>query len=192
MRKLISAMKVSLDMKYQGRSGYADWVDAWSEDYGLTPQIDACILGGQMYRGYEQYWSTMMAWPDEPLPMTGKLAAPGELDWARAIPSLPHYVMSRSLAATAWPNSRLIRTVEDVADLKAQPGKDIYLMGGGGMVGLLLDAGLVDEFRLIVSPLIAGGPNALFGATEAACAGELSQVRQIDGGRVRLDYRLAR
>lgn len=55
MRKLISGMKISLDGRMEGPDGYADWVTAWSEDYGLTPHIDACLLGGGMYPGYEQY-----------------------------------------------------------------------------------------------------------------------------------------
>src|SRR5262245_41133169 len=56
MRKLIAAMKTSVDGKIEA-GGTADWVQAWSEDYGLTPQIDACLLGGGMYPGYEQYWT---------------------------------------------------------------------------------------------------------------------------------------
>lgn len=59
MRRPIAAMKVLVDMRFQGPDGYADWVDGWSEDYGLGPQIDTCLLGGQMYCGYEQYWSAM-------------------------------------------------------------------------------------------------------------------------------------
>jgi len=55
MRKLIAGMKVSVDGKMEGPEGYADWVEAWSEDYGLTEQIDACVVGGGMYPGYEQY-----------------------------------------------------------------------------------------------------------------------------------------
>ena len=45
MRKLIAAMKVSVDGKSEGPEGYADWVEGWSEDYGLTERIDACLLG---------------------------------------------------------------------------------------------------------------------------------------------------
>ena len=41
-------MKISLDGKTEGPDGLADRVEAWSEDYGLTPQIDACVLGGGM------------------------------------------------------------------------------------------------------------------------------------------------
>jgi len=49
MRSLIAAMKVSIDGKMQGPEGTVDWVEAWSEDFGLTPRIDACLLGGGMY-----------------------------------------------------------------------------------------------------------------------------------------------
>jgi hypothetical protein len=59
MRKLIAAFKTSLDGKIEGAEGYADWVDTWSEDYGFTARIDACLLGGRMYHGYEQYWSAI-------------------------------------------------------------------------------------------------------------------------------------
>ena len=47
MRKLIAGLKISVDGKMEGADGTADWVDAWSEDYGLTPQIDACLQGGR-------------------------------------------------------------------------------------------------------------------------------------------------
>ena len=45
MRKLIAGMKISVDGKMEGPEGTADWVKAWSDDYGLAPQIDACVLG---------------------------------------------------------------------------------------------------------------------------------------------------
>ena len=45
MRKLIAGMKISVDAKVAGPGGIADWVEAWSEDYGLMQQIDACLLG---------------------------------------------------------------------------------------------------------------------------------------------------
>ncbi len=74
MRKLIAGMKISLDGKTADANGYADWVGAWSEDYGLTPQIDACILGAGMYPGYEAYWTAIREAPDKALSMTGKAA----------------------------------------------------------------------------------------------------------------------
>ena len=66
------AMKLSIDSKIEGSEGVADWVEAWSDDYGLTPQIDACLLGGGMYPGYEQYWSGIHDKPETPAWITGE------------------------------------------------------------------------------------------------------------------------
>lgn len=171
MRKLIAGMKVSLDEKIEGPDGYADWVEAWSEDYGLTPQIDACLLGGGMYRGYEQYWTALGNGPDKPLPMTGKLPTPAEIAWAGFIRETPHYVLSNTLTSALWPNTHVVRSVDDIVALKQQAGKDIYLIGGARTTGSLIDAGLVDELRMIVHPLIAGGGKALFASPScAACS----------------------
>ena len=64
MRNLIAGMKISVDGKMEGPEATADWVDAWSEDYGLTPQIDACVIGAAMYPGYERYWTSIQNEPD--------------------------------------------------------------------------------------------------------------------------------
>ena len=76
MRKLITAMKISLDGRFEGPQGYADWVSAWSDDYGLTPEIDACVLGGRMYPGYEQYWTPIQDHPDQVHPLSGVVPTP--------------------------------------------------------------------------------------------------------------------
>lgn len=189
MRKLIAAFKTSVDGKIEGPDGFADWVDAWSEDYGLSSQIDACLLGGAMYPGYESYWSAMQDnAPDEPLPMTGRPALPAELEWARVAQQTPHYVLSRTLSSARWPRTRFLRTLEDVADLKQQAGKDIYLMGGADVTTRLLDAGLVDEVRLIVYPLIAGRGKPLFAATSTRHKIELRHCERLSGGRLGMTY----
>ena len=190
MRKLIAAMKVSLDQKFQGPGDYADWVDAWSDDYDLTPQIDACLLGARMYRGYEQYWSAMRNDPEGPSPITGTVPTEGELAWSTRIPDLPHYVLSTALTESLWPNTRFLRSLAEVAALKAEPGRDLYLMGGGQIVRRLIDEGLVDEFRLITYPVIAGGPHSLFGSEGARHLAELVMTHALPGGLVRSDYRI--
>ena len=191
MRRLIAGMKVSLDEKVQGPEGFADWVDAWSEDYGLTPQIDACLLGGGMYPGYETYWTAIQNEPDKPLSMTGKPPTVGEVQWARFITRTPHYVFSNTLTSARWPNTRLVRGLDEIAALKQQTGKDIYLVGGARTTASLIDEGLVDELRLIVYPLLAGGGSNLFGATERRRKLELRKVQELTDGRVSLIYRIA-
>src|ERR1700729_1109702 len=171
MRKLITAMKISLDGRFEGPQGYADWVSAWSDDYGLTPEIDACVLGGRMYPGYEQYWTPIQDHSDQVHPLSGVVPTPAEVEWADFAARTPHYVGSGTLTEAAWRNTRTPPGLDEVGELKREQGKDIYLMGGGAITAAAIDAGLVDEARLIVSPVIAGGEKALF--TSSAIRREL-------------------
>jgi len=188
MRKLIAGMKISVDGKIEGPEGYADWVEAWSDDYGLIPQVDACLLGGVMYPGYEQYWTAIQNEPDKPLPMTGKLPTRAEIEWARFAAQTPHYVLSSTLTSALWPRTSFVRGLEEIAALKQQSGKDIYLVGGARTTASLIDAGLVEELRLIVYPLIAGEGKELFATTERRRGLELRKFQQLQGGRVSLIY----
>ena len=187
MRKLIAGMKLSLDGKIEGSEGYADWVEAWSEDYGLMPQVDACVVGGGIYPGYERYWTAIQNEPDTPVWITGSTPTPAEVEWARFAARTPHYVLSNTLTSALWPKTSFVRGHEGIAALKQQPGKDIYLMGGARITASLIDAGLVDELRLIVYPLIAGEGKALFATAERRGL-ELRKVKQLQGGRVSLIY----
>ena len=190
MRKLIAAMKVSVDGKMEGPDGFADWVPAWSDDYGLTAQIDACVLGGRMYPGYEQYWSPIQDEPEKPHPMSGQVPTPAEVDWARFAARTPHYVVSSTLSSAQWPLTAFLRGSGEVAALKQAPGRDVYLMGGAVLTRSLIDAGLVDELRLIVYPLVVGAGRALFAATTPRRRLDLRDVHRLSDGRVCLTYAL--
>lgn len=188
MRKLISAMKISLDGKISGPQGSdADWVNGWSDDYGLTERIDACVIGG-LYPDYEQYWSGIWEEPEKILVETNKKPTPGEVKWARFAQKTPHYVLSGSVSSAQWPLTQFLRKTEDVVELKKQSGKDIYLIGGAQTVASLIDAKLVDELRLIVYPLIAGDGKPLFGATRYRHILDLRETHQMSDGRVMLIY----
>jgi dihydrofolate reductase len=188
MRKLITGMKISVDGKIEGPAGTADWVKAWSEDYGLTPQIDACVLGGGMYPGYEGYWTAIRNEPDKPIWITGNPPTQAEIAWALFAARTPHYVLSSTLTSALWPNTSFVRRLEEITALKQQPGKDIYLIGGAWTVASLIDAGLVDELRLIVYPLIAGEGKPLFAMTEHRGGLELRKVQQLPDGCLSLIY----
>jgi len=188
MRELIAGMQISLDGKIEGPEGYADWVEAWSDTYDLIPRVDACLLGANMYPGYEQYWTSIQNEPDRPVPITGKLPTPGEVEYARFAAQTVHYVLSSSLTSALWPSTRFVRGLDEVAALKQQSGNDIYLVGGARTTASLIDAGLVDELRLDVHPLIAGEGKTLFATTERRRGLELRKVEQLDDGRVSLVY----
>lgn len=191
MRKLIAAMKVSLDGKTDGPKG-ADWVKAWSDDYELTHQIDACLLGGGMYPGYEGYWTGIRNEPGKPA-WTSDPPTKAEVEWARLTERTPHYVLSKTLKTAVWPNTKFLRSPDEVAALKRQPGKDVYLVGGSRTAASLIDAGLVDELRLLVYPLIAGdGTKSLFETAERRRGLELRKANALPDGRVSLIYTIGR
>jgi dihydrofolate reductase len=190
MRKLIAAMKVSVDGRSEGTEGYADWVDAWSEDYGLMGRIDACLLGGRMYPGYEQYWTAIRQAPERPLPMTGKLPHPAELRWSDFAQRTPHYVLSATLPSVNWPQTRVLRHLNEVSELKAQAGKDIYLMGGATLTGSLMDAGLVDEVHFIFYPLFAGPARGPFERLTRRRELKLLSQRQLGEGLLHVAYEI--
>jgi hypothetical protein len=131
MRKLIAGMKISVDGKMEGPEGYADWVEAWSEDYGLTQQIDACVLGGRMYPGYEQYWTTIQNEPEKPHPLSNRIPTKREVEWARFIQRTPHYVLSSTVTSALWPKTSFIRGLEDMFRAQAATRQG-YLSHGRG------------------------------------------------------------
>ena len=141
-----------------------------------------------MYPGYEGYWTGIRNEPDKPAWITGSAPTPAEVEWARFASRTPHYVLSRTLTSAQWPNTSFLRGLDEIAALKQQPGKDIYLIGGGRITTSLIDAGLVDELRLIVYPLIAGEGKALFATTERRRGLELRKVQQLPDGCVSLIY----
>lgn len=180
-------MKTSVDGKAEGRDGIADWVDAWSEDFGLTSQIDACVLGAGMYPGYEWYWTSILNEPQKPVWITGNPPTPAEIAWARFAAETPHYVLSRTLTEVAFPNTTLVQSLDDVAKLKQRTGKDMYLIGGAQVTAACIDEGLVDELRLIIFPLIAGEGKSPFPRSRRPL--ELQKVEQLANGRASLVYR---
>lgn len=190
MRKLIAGMQSSVDGRIEGPDGFADWVETWADNYGLMPQVDACLLGAKMFVGYEQYWSAVLNEPNKPLPVTNRLPTRAELEWARFAQETPHYVLSSTSTSTHWPKASFIRSVAEVADLKRRPGKDIYLVGGARTLASLIDAGLVDELRLHVHPLIVGEGKSLFATAQQRRQLQLRNVQQLADGRVQLVYTL--
>jgi hypothetical protein len=119
-----------------------------------------------MYPNYEQYWTAIQDAPNGPNPIGVGIPMPAEVEWARVVATTPHYVASRTLTSAQLPMSGFLRGLDEVAALKQQPAKDIYLMGGAEITRACLEADLVDEFRLIVYPLMAGEGTALFTAPE--------------------------
>jgi dihydrofolate reductase len=189
-RALISAMQVTLDGYTEGPKGEADWVDSWADGRELLPPVDAFVLGGGMFPGYEQFWAAILDDPSAASDMLGRDPYPREVSYARVAAETPHLVLSKTLTDASWPTARIVRDIGEIRTLKQQPGKAVYVVGGPGLLTSLINAGLLDELRLIVHPVATGGGRALFGGIAERQALEFGAAEPMASGRLNLTYRL--
>ena len=162
MRRIIAAMQVSLDGLIEGPGQDVSWISEWEDPFDVTADVDACLLGARMYPGYEDYWSAILANPSAELELTGRRPTSVEIAYAEFAARTPHYVLSTTLEEAAWDNTEIIRSVDDVDELRRRPGKGIHAVGGAALVQSLLNRGLVDEVRLAVHPIVLGAGTPLF------------------------------
>jgi dihydrofolate reductase len=189
MRKIIAALVMSVDGFIEGPKGELDWVETWEDPFDLLPQIDTCILGRVMYPGYEQYWSAILANPKGILPFTNRVASNGEIEYAHFAEKTPHVVLSRALDQVNWKNTRIVRDIEDIRKMKYEDGKDMHAVGGATLVSSLMNAGLVDELRLVVAPIVLGAGKPLFKYVNDRHQLEFIGAQPLNSGTVRLTYR---
>jgi dihydrofolate reductase len=189
-RDFIAALHMSLDGNIQGANGEVDWVDSWNDALDLISDVDAAVLGGGMYPGYEQLWGSIAADPRSAATMLGREATDGEVEYARWTQKTPHYVLSTTLDKVGWESARLVREVSELRSVKEQPGGAVYVIGGAALVSSLMNEGLIDELRLIVHPIIFGRGKALFAGVRNEHMLELVQSRTGRSGRVVLTYRI--
>ena len=192
MRKIIAALQVSVDGFIEGSNGELDWVDTWEDPFDLVSQIDTCILGRGMYSGYEQYWRAILANPDGVLPFTGRVASKGEVAYARFADTATHVVLSKTLEHASWHNTRIVDRIEDIRSMKQHAGKDMHAVGGATLVSSLLSAGVVDELRLVVRPIVLGGGKPLFKDVKERHPLRLVESKSLKEGAVRLTYTVPR
>ena len=188
-RALISAMQVTLDGFSHGAKDESEWVDSWADGLELLPPVDALVLGGGMYPGYEQFWTTMLDDPTAASDMLGRDPYPRELTYARVAAKTPHLVLSNTLTEARWPTARIVHDIDEIRTWREQPGKAVYVVGGPGLLTSLIGAGLVDEMHLIVHPVAVGDGTALFGGISERQAFDLVSAEAMTSGRLHLTYR---
>jgi dihydrofolate reductase len=189
-RRLIAAMQVTLDGRILGPEGEVDWVESWADGLELLPPVDAFILGGGMFPDYEQFWSAILDDPKAASAMLGRDPYPRELTYAQLAAETPHLVLSTTLSETTWPTARIVSNIGEIRALRQQPGTAVYVVGGPGLVASLIEADLLDELRLIVHPILAGGGRTFLGAIAPRRALDLVAAEPSASGCVNLTYRL--
>ena len=164
MRKLMVTAFMSLDGVVQAPGGGDEDRDGGFEHGGwVVPHMDEQIIArmaevvdraGALLLGRRTYEIFAAIWP---------LAAADDPIGAR-LNAMPKYVASRTLGAVSWQNSSLLGgdTVEAVRALKRDEGGEIQVHGSGGLVQTLIEHDLVDEFHLLVFPVLIGSGKRLF------------------------------
>jgi dihydrofolate reductase len=190
MGKIVVATNISLDGVVQdpdgqegfsqggwfGRFGAGD-LEAWAEVETREARQAAAILLG---RRSDEWFATR--WLDR----TG--------EWADQLNGLPKFVVSSTLARPKWSNATVLRgdLVTEVRRLKQEIDGDVLVYASGRLVRALIEHGLVDEFRLVVFPVVLGAGEHLFGE----CGGEtplrLVRAETIGEGLPLLTYEVVR
>ncbi|HEY6672987.1 MAG TPA: dihydrofolate reductase family protein [Solirubrobacterales bacterium] len=177
MRKLIYSMSVSLDGFIAGPDGDFSWSAPDEELHRFhnerVRELGGHLLGRRLYETMV-YWETADQDPE---------LADYALEFARIWQKLPKVVFSTTLESVEG-DARLVKdgVVEEVARLKEQPGNDLAV-GGAGLASTLIEAGLVDEYRPFVYPVVAGGGTPFLPAVEETINLELIET-QTFGSRV--------
>ena len=182
MRKLVYESNISLD-------GFGDHTAAGVVDdelldffSRLLDETDIELFGRVTYQLMESYWPNIH---QEPNPTRG------ELEFADRFNSISKIVFSKSLQKAEWNNTRLIKgdAVEEVKKLKQQPGKNISV-GGIHLASTLMNAGLIDEYWILIHPVIVGKGRRLFEGINDRQNLKLVETKKFNSGVVVLHYRM--
>ncbi len=188
MRKIIVTMWITLDGFIAGPNNDMSWIrvdDAMGRYEGdLVGAADTLMLWRVTYQSFAGAWPYV---PDNPA------ASEGEKEYARQLNSMRKIVFSRTLEAAEWNNSTLYHEInpDDIAALKQESGKNIVIYGSASIVQALTARGLIDEYQLLVHPVILGGGKRLFGDGGHRADLRLVEAKTLDSGVVLLTYQPA-
>jgi dihydrofolate reductase len=180
MRKLVVSAWISLDGVFDANS-MKEWYDPFdspSRQKYIRDGIlaaEAFIFGRVTYEMLAPYWSKLK---------NNEMGVAGKLN------SAPKYVVSSTLTETTWNNSTIIGKdlTAEIGKLKKDPGKEIQIEGSANLIESLVKAQLVDEFRLLVHPVIMGNGKQFFREGMHAKGFTLTRAESIEKGVVILWY----
>jgi dihydrofolate reductase len=181
MKKVIFQMSISLDGYIEGPNREIDWhvVDDELKAYAVDTlrATDVLIMGRRTYELMAGYWPT---------------AQGNDSIVKEQMNETPKLVFSRTLKSVEWQNSRLAtETIADeVARLKRIPGDGLLWVGGSELASAFLDQGLIDEVRVILTPILLGAGKAVFGDIKKRQPLKLLSTKAFKSGNVLATYEL--
>lgn len=180
MRKIILSLATSLDGYIEGPNGEVDWM-VFTEDTGkalgkFLDEIDTILYGRVSYEVWGSY-------------IPPETAAPFEKEFYLRTGKMSKYVFSAS-KTNFLGNPVVVQSEiqQSILAIKQQPGKDIWLYGGAGLITTFVNLDLIDEYRIAVMPIILGSGKPLFADIQKRVKLKLSAANSSDSGFVELRY----
>ncbi len=184
MRKLASFTFISLNGFFEGSPGDISWhVHGAEENQYAADALKSegvLVFGRVTYQMMASYWPTPLAQQNDPTVAEG-------MNRAQKI------VFSKTMKKADWANTKLIGgdIVEEMRQLKKADGPDMVILGSGSVVAQLADAGLIDEYQIMVDPVALGHGTPLFKNIKRKLDLKLTGTRAFKSGVILLSYRPA-
>jgi len=171
---------MSLDGFFEGPNHELDWFVVDEEFFAYARDmlrgVDTIVFGRKTYQHMADYWPS----------------APAD-EIADQMNNLPKIVFSRTLESAEWQNSTLVKSdaIAEISKLKQLPGKDMVILGSASLASFLLQQGLIDEYRVILNPVLLGSGRPLFQDVKQRLRLKLSRTKLFGSGVVVLYYQSA-
>lgn len=181
MRKIIVFNNVTLDGFMAGTNGELDWAirDEEMTEYAKEGQgsTDTFLFGRVTYEMMASFWPTPAGKAMNPL-------------YANQLNNAPKFVFSKTLKKADWENTSVVQDIhkEDILRMKQLPGKDMMIFGSGTIVEQLTNLGLIDEYQLLVNPVILGKGKPLFKDIKDGMKLKLVKTKTFNNGIVLFQY----
>jgi dihydrofolate reductase len=185
MRNLLVFNQVSLDGFIADAQGDMRWAHKDDAEWRAFTEGNAAG-GGELLFGRVTYDLMASYWPT-PMALQANRAV------AERMNSLPKVVFSRTVTKPKWSNTRLVKgdIAAAVRKMKAEPGPGMVILGSGSIVSQLAPEGLIDEYQLVLNPIILGAGKSMFAGVSGRLNMALVNTRAFENGNVLLRYRPA-
>jgi dihydrofolate reductase len=180
MRRIIVFNQITLDGYFTDNNGDMSWAHKNDPEWNAFVE-DNARTGGALLFGRVTYEMMASFWPTP----AAKQAFPAV---AEEMNRTPKIVISKTLDEATWSNTTIIKDIATIAALKKDPGPDIVILGSGTIVAQLAGQGWIDEYQLVVNPLVLGTGRTLFEDVRNKVTLKLKSTRSFTNGNVLLSY----
>jgi dihydrofolate reductase len=182
MRKLIVFNQVTLDGYFAGVNGDISWAhknDAeWNAFVAENAKGGGVLLFGRItYELMASHWPTPTAIKNDPVVAEG-------------MNNLPKVVFSKTLDKVSWNNTKLVKgdMPAEIRKMKKEAGKDMVVLGSGSIVSQLAQEGLIDEYQIVMNPIVLGQGRTMFDGLKKKLTLKRTKTRTFGNGNVLLCY----